>query len=423
MKTNSTLACTVLSAVISLLLSFNTAKAQCVAPAMTYANSVLVSGTAGEVNALYKFPSVTPGVDAFITILSKVGGATLTSIDNNTYGYNAAWQPVVKTPATQGAGESYIGFKIEYKNSNNGSNHTYSCFVLSFIDVDGDNQHVREFVATKNFDSYTVANNTTLTMTQPSGFTQATGTVANYNNIDTSSYRTNINFNFTNKDKINEVRVGNKTDASFTVQDRYACGYFSNITMPLTLPVDYLSFDAVVNDKSVLLKWITALEINNSHFEVERSFDMNSYSTAGLVLDGFTTNGSGKSYQFKDNSTQLQGRSIVYYRLKQIDIDGKATYSKVIAVRLQAKADVSMQVSPNPFVENVTVRFTATENGNAQIRITNLAGQTMLSKQSTISKGYNNIKIDGLGGLATGMYLAQLVLNGTVIDNQKLIKN
>jgi hypothetical protein len=189
------------------------------------------------------------------------------------------------------------------------------------------------------------------------------------------------------------------------------------------LPVKYLSFDAVVNNETVLLKWLTTQEVNNSHFEVERSFDMTNYSTIGLVLDGFTVNGNNKSYQYKDNSGDLKNRSIVYYRLKQFDIDGKFTYSKVLAVRLQAKANTVMQVSPNPFVENLNVRFNSTESGTAQIRITNTAGQTLLSKQSTISKGYNNIQVENLNRLATGMYIAQLIMNGTVIDNQRVIKN
>jgi len=191
-----------------------------------------------------------------------------------------------------------------------------------------------------------------------------------------------------------------------------------------SLPVKYLSFDATVNDKQVVnLKWVTAAEVNNSHFEVERSFDGNNFSTIGTVLDGFVTSGTGKSYQFKDNSTQLQGRSVAYYRLKQFDIDGKYTYSTVLPVRLQAKTGVVMQVSPNPFVENLNVRFSSTESGSAQIRISNAAGQIVLSKQALISKGYNTIQVEGLGGLATGMYVAQLIMNGTVIDNQRVIKN
>lgn len=196
-----------------------------------------------------------------------------------------------------------------------------------------------------------------------------------------------------------------------------------NVPEGVILPLKYLSFDAVVNDKTVLLKWLTTQEVNNSHFEVERSFDNNNFSTIGLVMDGFTVDGTGKRYQYKDNSDELAGWSIVYYRLKQFDIDGKTTYSKVLAVRLQAKANTLMQVSPNPFIENLNVRFTSTESGVAQIRITNITGQTLLSKQSTINKGYNTIQVDGLSGLATGMYVAQLIMNGTVIDNQRVIKN
>lgn len=423
MKLNSTL---VLFIVLFISLNYNNAQAQCTAPSLVYQNAILVSGTAGNVNAKYKFPSVAAGVDAYITILNKVGGATLTNIDGVVAGgYNAAWQPTVKTKTAPGAGESYISFRIEYKNSSDSSNHTFDCFQLSFIDVDGDNDKVREFVAAKGFSNYTIANNSVLTITTQAGMTKALGPVTTYANIDTTSYPTNINFRYMNTDKIDEVWIGSKVTNGFTVQDRYNCSYFANVSIPNggILPVSYLSFDGVVNDKSVLLKWITAQEMNNSHFEVERSFDMNNYTTIGMVLDGFAANGTGKSYQFKDNAAELQGKTIVYYRLKQIDIDGKATYSKVLAVRMQAKAGVTMQASPNPFVENLNIRFNATETGIAQIRILNSYGQTLLSKQSPISKGYNNVQVDGLNGLAAGMYIAQLVLNGTVIDNQRVVKN
>lgn len=425
MKKIFTFLCKSLLTILVANCSFNSVKAQtCTSPTMSWKNPVLVSGTALQTNAVYKFQSVTSGVYALVTITAIVGGATLTSIDDLTYGYNAAWQPVVKTPTAQVACDSYVSFKIEFKDSVNNNNHQYNCFQLSFIDVDGDNDDIREFVATKSFDSYTVSNTTSLTITNISGgFTQATGPLTEYSGIDTSAYNTNINFRYTNKYKIDEVRVGNRVDADFNVQSRYTCAYFAQISMPYQiLSVNYLSFDAVVNDKSVLLKWITAQEINNSHFEVERSFDNDNYKTIGLVLDGFTVNGTGKSYQFKDYSLELQGRSIVYYRLKQFDNDGRVTYSKVLVVRFQAKSDGEMQVSPNPFTENLNLRFTAVEDGIAQIYITNMNGQTLVSKQSTISKGYNNILIDGLSGFDAGMYTARVFLNGTLIHNQKVMK-
>ncbi|HRI24412.1 MAG TPA: T9SS type A sorting domain-containing protein [Ferruginibacter sp.] len=221
-----------------------------------------------------------------------------------------------------------------------------------------------------------------------------------------------------------DFKKGNGSNLSSPSYRQYAAkfGCFSFVNGG-TMPVTYSSFDAVVNDKSVLVKWITAQEMNNSHFEVERSFNNTDFTTAGIVLDGFAVNGTGKSYQFKDNSPALQEQPVAYYRLKQIDVDGKATYTKVLVVRLQAKPGITMQVSPNPFAESLNLRFNAAASGTAEIRIVNNYGQTLLSKQATISKGFNTVQVDGLNGLTPGMYIAQLIMNGTVIDNQRVIKN
>ena len=94
--------------------------------------------------------------------------------------------------------------------------------------------------------------------------------------------------------------------------------------------VVYASLDAVLADKSVIVKWVTASEENNSHFEVERSFDQKNFKTVGLVLDGFAAEGTGKTYKFKENASVMQDSKTVYYRLKQIDNDGRAAYSAVI---------------------------------------------------------------------------------------------
>lgn len=411
--------------------NFTVANAQCTAPAMNFVAPALTKGSAGTEGAEYTFYNVTPGVNAIFTITNVVGGAKLTSMDDLTYGYAAAWQPVVKTPSNQGAGESYVAFKIEFVNTIGGGSYQYDCAQLSFIDVDGDGSHVREFVAARGYDSYTVANNTILTLSSTNSggsgtLTKAVGTYGTYNGLDTGAYVTNINFNFKNVKKIDEVRVGNITDQSFTVQDRYSCGYFRNITIPSIsiLPVTYTSFNGtVIDNKSVNLNWITAQEINNNYFEVERSFNNADFKLVGMVLDGFATTGGQKSYQFKDNATDLKGKSVVYYRLKQVDMDGKGSYSKVIAVKFQTSNSTDVQVSPNPFTENLYVRFNATENGNAEIRIISVAGVKVVSKQSTIVKGYNNILVEGLSKLAPGLYIAQLVQNGVVIDNKKVIRN
>jgi len=198
---------------------------------------------------------------------------------------------------------------------------------------------------------------------------------------------------------------------------------FNYVAPGSTLAVKYTSFDATVADKSVLLKWMTEEEVNNNHFEVERSFDGRSFSTIAMVLDGFA-NGTKKNYQFKDNSTELQSKSVIYYRLKQVDNDGRITYTNTLVVKMQATTnDITIQASPNPFVENLNVRFNAAENGKAEISLVNGNGQQVLTKQSTVTKGYITVQVDGLAKLAPGMYIATVKINGVVAGSQKIIKN
>lgn len=185
----------------------------------------------------------------------------------------------------------------------------------------------------------------------------------------------------------------------------------------------YSSIDAIATEKNVIVKWVTAAELNNSHFEVERSTDMVAFKTVALVLDGFSAIGTGKSYQFKENAADFKNGKTVYYRLKQFDTEGNISYSITLPVKIAAKGSATvMQISPNPLSENLSVRLNAVEQGLAEVRIVNLNGITMLSKQSTINKGVSAILVEGLNKLTTGIYMAQLIMNGTIIENQKLIK-
>jgi len=431
MKRNSTFVGRMLFATLLFSLQLFTANSQCIAPSMVWKNAVLTAGTAGAVGATYRFPEVTPGVYAHVTITAIVGGATLTSIDDMTFGYGNAWQPVVKTPSVQGVSESYVSFSIEFYDNTTNSKHKYDCAQLSFIDVDGDSQHVREFVAARGYDSYTVANISILTLTETGSgsnkMLKAVGTYANYTGLDTSAWITNINYKYRNIKEIQEVRVGSITDASFVVQDRFTCGYFQQISMPevIILPVTYTSFTGKLDDKTVYLDWKTASEINSSHFEVERSFDATTFKTVGLVLDGFKADNGTTFYKFKDNSTELQSKNYAYYRLKQIDKDGKHNYSTVVALALKSSASdvVKITVSPNPFVEKLNVQYNAVTNGQAEIRLLNVNGQTVISTKANITSGSNNLQVNGLSKLNTGMYILQLIKDGVVIDNQKIIKN
>ena len=188
------------------------------------------------------------------------------------------------------------------------------------------------------------------------------------------------------------------------------------------LPVKYLSLNAVpVENSAVAVSWITTEEINNNRFEVERSFDPNTFKTIAIVLDGFVA-GTQKSYLYTDKSADLQNKNIVYYRLKQFDNDGRFTYSKILIVKLKMDVAVAMEVSPNPFAESLNVRYNASQKGLAQISIIDANGKIALVQQTNINIGFNNISINGLSKLNAGLYLARLTINGNVIATEKIIK-
>jgi Secretion system C-terminal sorting domain len=199
---------------------------------------------------------------------------------------------------------------------------------------------------------------------------------------------------------------------------KFGCFQFANGSLPVTLSF----FGVVGKDHKATASWTTETEINHDRFELERSFDNINFKTVALILGPKSENGTSKNYEYTDKSAELSGKKVAYYRLKQIDIDGKATYSTIKLARFEGNPVSQVQVSPNPFMEKLNLKFVTEESGKAEVRITNAAGQTLLSKQSTIIKGYNNIQIEGLNGLASGMYIAQLIVNGTVIDNQRVIK-
>ena len=352
-------------------------------------------------------------------------------MDTTNMGYNDAWQPVIDGPSSPVGNKSYIDFEISFQTTS-GSNYSYPCLDLSAIDVDGDNVKIREFVESKDYSSYNMPPVTLMSVLDNlldllSPGKEGKGPVANRVDIDTSALDVRINFKYQNKDKI-RVTLGAYVDNASTAAAataRYSSLYFKQVsnTVATPLPVTYTSFNASVNNKTVLLNWSTSHEFNSNRFEVERSFDKNSFSTLGLVLDAVTTKGEDRNYMYKDNSIELQGKTVAYYRLKQVDIDGRYTYSSIIAVRLQNFEDVQMTVSPNPFAEKIFVRVNANEASSAQIRVTDLAGKIVMTKNADLNKGSNNISIEGLSTLGKGMYVAQVLINGVVADNEKIIKN
>ncbi len=102
-----------------------------------------------------------------------------------------------------------------------------------------------------------------------------------------------------------------------------------------TLPVRFLSVSAkTLNNEVVQINWVTESQVNNKQFEIQRSIVGGSdFKTIGLLFSVDENNGSMKSYHFRDDLKGIAVKNI-FYRIKQVDIDGKFSYSKVVIVDL-----------------------------------------------------------------------------------------
>lgn len=147
-----------------------------------------------------------------------------------------------------------------------------------------------------------------------------------------------------------------------TITDSSGCG---------AVPVTWLDFTAKkVSANDVELNWSTASEINNSHFEVERSFDGNSFSMIGSPVQGAGNSAQIERYDAMDYDLP---EGVVYYRVKQIDFDGQFDYTPVRVVEVLSRH--AMVVYPIPAKNEVHISFKGAKG--QEVVITNLTGQVL----------------------------------------------
>ncbi len=188
------------------------------------------------------------------------------------------------------------------------------------------------------------------------------------------------------------------------------------------LPISLLNLNGVLNSNmTVSLNWSTATETNNKGFEVERS-EINSGS--GWTDIGFV-NGAGNSnvtnnYSFDDKNIALN--TIYAYRLKQVDIDGKFTYSPEVAIRVKdlQKSQLLMSVYPNPLASNSTIQYNIPETGMVSLAIYNTAGQkliTLVNANQPAGSYFSPIN-QSILNLKPGVYVCELTTDAGTVSSK-----
>lgn len=189
---------------------------------------------------------------------------------------------------------------------------------------------------------------------------------------------------------------------------------FGGVVSNIALPVNILAFRGWLNNDKVNLNWVTAGEVRNSFFEVERSADGTNFTSIGLV----SASGASKGDYYFTDENPLPDRG--FYRLKQFDMDGKSNYTKVLLIK-RSPVKSSLKLTPNPFVNTLTMNFTLTKAQKIQVRITDQLGRVNKIVNIDGNKGSNFVHINQLGGLPAGHYIVE-VMGDNFSAREKLVK-
>ena len=185
---------------------------------------------------------------------------------------------------------------------------------------------------------------------------------------------------------------------------------FNEVTPPL--PVELISFKADWFNTHIKLEWITASEINNRGFELQRAVLSDNFETIAWI------EGSGNSsvvQRYGSDDYKIEQNKTYYYRLKQIDFDGAFEYSNIISVKIGSN-DFVINIYPNPHSEFATISYSLSENSNVEIEIVNMLGQQVAVLYSGNQKqGYYEYKFNAAEkGFGAGIFFVRAIVNDKI---------
>ena len=171
------------------------------------------------------------------------------------------------------------------------------------------------------------------------------------------------------------------------------------------LPVELVAFTGTVNHSVVALSWRTATEVNNYGFDIERSSPISAWQKIGFV-PGQGSSNTPKEYSYADSP---QKGTTFRYRLKQIDVDGKYTYSAIVNIMIGTPTIYDLKQNyPNPFNPSTTIAYQIPADGFVTLKVYDILGKEVASLvNETKLAGLYDVTFDG-SKLSSGLYICRM---------------
>lgn len=402
---------------------------------LVFTNPVLVSGSAGEDGAIYRFTKVNNNVDALVTINGRSSSlVTLVDLDMTYTGHGKAFQPRVTcnnntTPA--GISDWWMEFKISFVNTGTTTPAVVDSFKVTALDIDGNGDKINEWVSFYNNKTFQYESTTLLSgsnIMEMIGIVNTvvgrkfTGPVQNYVDVDTSATNVMVTNGYEQANNF-RVRTGGHSTGVSGAADRMYSMWFKSFAYKtpntFSLPLVLLNFNTTLANKKVMLSWVTGQEKELSHFVIERSVNGIEYKEVGMVIAQGTSNVKIE-YSFPDAINTL-ANGVVYYRLKMVDMDGHYQRSQIRLIRLgEQKETATVAAYPNPVISELRVTVPANwQNTMVTFDLFNASGQ--LVKHVVASKASQTETLN-VNELTNGLYIMK-VSNGTETAVQRIVKS
>ncbi len=182
------------------------------------------------------------------------------------------------------------------------------------------------------------------------------------------------------------------------------------------LPVNWLYFTGRTEKGNNILSWATDGENKNSYFEIESSSDGVNYSPI-VKINGAGTTLAKQSYSYTDKNSKS---TKLYYRLKQVSVDGNSTYSTVVVLN-NSGAFSKIDFYPNPVKTDLSLSISNTSRGRMQIRIYGIDGKLQLTKQ--VNKDAEELTtLIPVNRLSKGVYVLETQIGDELKESIRFIK-
>ncbi|MEL6843120.1 MAG: T9SS type A sorting domain-containing protein, partial [Bacteroidota bacterium] len=146
-------------------------------------------------------------------------------------------------------------------------------------------------------------------------------------------------------------------------------------------PVEWLDLQAIQQGEDIQLQWGTTQELNSDFFAIERSLDGQAFDEIGQIKSAGTTS-TEQAYLFDDPRAIYLPTEKLYYRIRQVDLDGSLSYSNTVAIQPdRAEVALNLFLAPNPADQMVSILVQSGSEQVIQLSVMNALGQEVYREQ------------------------------------------